>query len=59
MKDVARYVDEYKLVHYTSLKILMMAEEQNRLIKQETQHLQGLFGLRTVPLIICKGKVEL
>lgn len=37
LRDVARYVEEYDLEHYTSLKILIMAEEQGLLTGLECE----------------------
>lgn len=39
LKDVARYVKEYKLEHYTSLTILILAEEQGLLEELECEHI--------------------
>lgn len=35
MRDVARYVKEYNLEHYTTLNILMLAEEKGVLLEEE------------------------
>lgn len=37
LRDVARYVEEYGIEHYTSLRILIMAEEQGLLSNLECE----------------------